>query len=381
MAIYRMVNGKERLDRIAQTSFGKEGVLERWDLQRILRDQAEVLEDKLLIIYEEFGDWQDSKRKIDLLGLDDKGRLVVVELKRGETGEHMDLQAIRYAAMVANMTFEHIVQTYQEYLAKRASEEGKTVEENAAYDSIREHLNIKESDSEAVHTDIPRVILASEDFSKELTTCVMWLNDSWLRSIDREIKCVRLQPHRNGDEILIEASVAVPLPEEADYKIQLGKRQQETRESGSAKSEILLGGDKFNESIARADESYRPGLERLYECAIRLEESHLAELFTYVNGKGDYIQLRLWVPDGSEMLVSFNMLLFNGGVGEISLWGGWNERASVSRDRMNELVGSAKSPSGVRHRRLSVAKTYGDLEEILGAIREAYWALASSPSD
>ena len=101
MAIYKMVGDKQKLAKVAQTSFGQEGVLEREDLQRILRDQPEVLEEGLLIISEEFSKWQDSNRKIDLLGLDDKNRLVVIELKRGDTGAHMDLQAIRYAAMVA----------------------------------------------------------------------------------------------------------------------------------------------------------------------------------------------------------------------------------------------------------------------------------------
>ena len=83
MAIYKMVGEKGRLDELAQTSFGQEGVLERADLQRMLRDQPDVLEKGLLIIAEEFGDWQDSSRRIDLLGLDASGRLVVVELKRG----------------------------------------------------------------------------------------------------------------------------------------------------------------------------------------------------------------------------------------------------------------------------------------------------------
>ena len=120
MAIYKLMNDKKRLHEVDQTSFGTEGVLEREDLQRILRDQPEVLENGLLIVSEEFGDWQDSNRRIDLLGLDTEGRLVVIELKRGETGEHMDLQAIRYAAMVANMTFQQLVDAYQAYLEKRA---------------------------------------------------------------------------------------------------------------------------------------------------------------------------------------------------------------------------------------------------------------------
>ena len=43
MAIYKMAENKERLDKVAPTSFGQEGVLERSDLQRILRDQPDVI--------------------------------------------------------------------------------------------------------------------------------------------------------------------------------------------------------------------------------------------------------------------------------------------------------------------------------------------------
>lgn len=127
MAIYKMSTDKQELVKVDPTSFGKQGILERADLQRLLRDRPEVLEEGLLVISEEFGNWQDSNRRIDLLGLDATGRLVVIELKRGYTGEHMDLQAIRYAAMVANMTYQQTVDTYQAYLEKRASEVGEAI--------------------------------------------------------------------------------------------------------------------------------------------------------------------------------------------------------------------------------------------------------------
>ena len=169
----RMVGEKERLDKVAPTSFGQEGVLERSDLQRILRDQPEVLEKGLRIISEEFGNWQDSNRRIDLLALDTTGRLVVIELKRGETGEHMDLQAIRYAAMVANMTFEQAVGYHQAYLEKRAGEEGTSVEEGEARTRILEHLQITEEDEQAIDSKMPRIILASEDAPK--AACRSWL--------------------------------------------------------------------------------------------------------------------------------------------------------------------------------------------------------------
>lgn len=88
----------------------------------------------MLIISEEFGSWQDSNRRIDLLGLDAEGRLVVVELKRGNTGQHMDLQAGRCAEMVANMTFQQTVDTFRNYLERRANEQdGEPLEEDACH--------------------------------------------------------------------------------------------------------------------------------------------------------------------------------------------------------------------------------------------------------
>lgn len=71
---------------------------ERQDLQRLLRDDIAALGEDLLVVGEEFGDWQDARRRIDLLALDKAGRLVVIEIKRTDDGGHMELQAIRYAA-------------------------------------------------------------------------------------------------------------------------------------------------------------------------------------------------------------------------------------------------------------------------------------------
>ena len=377
MAIYKMVGDKGRLDEVAQTSFGQEGVLERADLQRMLRDQPEVLEKGLLIIAEEFGDWQDSSRRIDLLGLDASGRLVVIELKRGETGGHMDLQAIRYAAMVANMTNEKVLETYQGYLDKRVDEKGETAEADDAETLIRGHLGTTD-EAPVIFTETPRIILASENFGKELTTCVMWLNESWLRAAGQEIKCIRLQPHRNGNEILIETSVVIPLPEASEYQTQFAQRKEEAREQrareqSSGKSRQIPGRDAFKESIQMAQEKFQPGLRRLYDFAVDLEEEELTDLFTFINAKQDHFRLELRIPGESEPLISFNNLLHKGGRGgEISFWPTQEGIAAKSLSRIDDLIDPATSPSGVRHRRLSVRKTADNLEEILSAIGDVY---------
>ena len=85
---------------------------ERQDLQRLLRSQIEIVSPDTLIISEEFSQWEDSNRRIDLLGIDKNANLVVIELKRTEDGGHMELQSIRYAAMISAMTFERAVEVY-----------------------------------------------------------------------------------------------------------------------------------------------------------------------------------------------------------------------------------------------------------------------------
>src|SRR4051794_1927786 len=104
MPIYEITQSEIR--KLPETTFGAAGVRERADLQRLLRSNIEVVSPETLVVSEEFGDWEDSRRRIDLLGLDRDANLVVIELKRTEDGGHMELQAIRYAAMVSTMTFE-----------------------------------------------------------------------------------------------------------------------------------------------------------------------------------------------------------------------------------------------------------------------------------
>ncbi len=302
--------------------------------------------------------------------MDAKGRLVVIELKRGYTGEHMELQALRYAAMVANMTFQQTVDTYQAYMEKRAGEPGRdTVEEGNAEIGRREHLASNGQDDSVVHTEMPRIILASEDFGKELTTCIMWLNDSWLKEASHEIKCIRLQPHRNGDEILIETSVVTPLPEADNYRTRLRQREQETRAESLGKAQTYEGVDEFKESIERASETFQPRLKSLYEAAIVMEQAKTAELST--TGKGESYIIDLKVPGTSQKLVSFmNVLRYQGKErgGEIAFDRAWGHLAPSSLPRIEELINATMSQH--RFRRLS-GKKY-DWGSILSTIREAY---------
>jgi hypothetical protein len=200
------------------TSFAEQGLRERGDLQRLLRSQIEIIAPGVLIVGEEFGEWEDSRRRIDLLGVDRDGSLVVIELKRTEDGGHMELQAIRYAAMVSQMTFEKVTEVFGRYLAANGREDDPR-------QLLLDFLAWDVPNADRFAQDV-RIVLASAEFSKELTTAVLWLNEKGL-----DIRCVRLSPHTDGNRVFVDVQQVLPLPEASEYFVNLREKQSEERQA------------------------------------------------------------------------------------------------------------------------------------------------------
>jgi hypothetical protein len=218
MAIYEIT--KDQIRTVAETKFSIAGVRERTDLQRLLREQIDIVSPDTLVIAEEFGDWEDSRRRIDLLGLDRMANLVVIELKRTDDGGHMELQALRYAAMISTMTFDKVVDSYANYL-------GKLGQDGDARSLVLDFLDWDEPNDKEFAQNV-RIILVSGEFSKEITGTVMWLND-----YDLDIRCIRLKPYDLDGRTLIDIQQIVPLPEAAHYQVQLREKEQKKREGRS----------------------------------------------------------------------------------------------------------------------------------------------------
>lgn len=214
MALYRVNKTEGSLSEIPETSLSGEGKQERGDLQRWLRDRPDALEPDLFVLAEEYSNWADSSRSIDLLALDGEGRLVVIELKRDE-GAFMDLQALRYASMVAHMTFQQAVDAHRQYLARRG------IEEDAEH-RVLEHVGADEGGEPEISSAYPRILLAARDFPQELTASVLWLN-----KVGLDVRCVRLLPYRVGEYLLLDVTQVIPLPEAEDYMVRIRDREAE----------------------------------------------------------------------------------------------------------------------------------------------------------
>jgi hypothetical protein len=215
MPLYRYsATGLEAVDR---TSLAAEQIRERQDLQRVLRQRIDILGDDLLVVAEEYGLFEDSRRRVDLLALDRKGTLTVIELKRTDDGGHMELQSLRYAAMVSTITVEHLVNTYAEAHHVDVPEARQIIAEwvDEPFDELPNQV---------------RIILVSANFSTEITSTVIWLNDTY----NTDISCYRIVAYRLGAEVLLDLQQIIPLPEAKDFQIQ-------QRQKGAATAAVRSG--------------------------------------------------------------------------------------------------------------------------------------------
>ena len=223
MAIYEITS--DTIRKIDETTFGAAGIHERSGLQKLLRTQIGVICPDTLVIGEEFGQWEDSKRRIDLLGIDKDANLVVIELKRTEEGGHMELQAIRYAAMISTMTFQKAVEVFAEFLKGTGSEADPEA-------TLLDFLEWEEPDEDRFAQDV-RVVLVSAEFSKELTSAVMWLNER-----DLDIRCIRMKPYLDNKRILVDVQQVIPLPEATEYQVQIREKERRERKGRAERYEI-----------------------------------------------------------------------------------------------------------------------------------------------
>lgn len=274
MALFEISNDK--ISKVDLTTFEKEGILERRDLQNMLKNNIGVVAPDTMVLAEEFGNWEASKKRLDLLCLDRSGCLVVVELKRDEDGGHMDLQAIRYAAMISKMTFAEAVDAYLNF--------SKTSQADAER-AILNFLGWETPNEDNFAGDV-RIILVSSNFSKEVTTTAMWLSE-----FDVDIACVRISPYRHEGKVLVDVQTIFPLPEAEDYQVKIRRKEQEERKIRIQNRDLtrfeLTIGDKVVTNLPKRRVVYLVTAEAIRRGAKPLDVLDDTRNWLFLKGKFD----------------------------------------------------------------------------------------------
>ena len=109
--MYKVDLENKKLIKIPKTSFSALSIRERFDIQEWIEGTPQILGEDLLIIGKELV--LPSGRRLDLLAVDKQGALVVIELKRDDSGSDVEWQAIKYVSYCSSCSQDEI------YMRKR----------------------------------------------------------------------------------------------------------------------------------------------------------------------------------------------------------------------------------------------------------------------
>lgn len=184
---------------------------ERKHLQEWILAHPQVLGANVEVIASEYADWQDHlgervADRLDILGIDGDGRLVVAELKRDEAPHTIHMQAINYAAMVSRLSVEDVAEMY----VARQQRINSPVELGKALDWLQ---TLKLVTAETLKQ--PRIVLVATHFPAVVTSSVVWLNEQGV-----DISLVRFRPYQlPAGQIVVAFSQLFPVPDVEEFTI------------------------------------------------------------------------------------------------------------------------------------------------------------------
>ena len=205
--LFRVNAAKKTSEQVREADFAALGFQERNDIQEWIALNPTILGDDLLIIAKEYDKFDWTNERLDLLAVDRLGNLVIIELKRGDSGRDVHWQAIKYASYLHNASPANIV-------GMLADHTGASKEE--AQEKLLRHLDT--GDLSSLNRS-QRIIIASQQFAREVTSAVLWLNE---RMSEDVITCVQLTPYQDGDALYLQANTIIPTPGTEGYRIGIG---------------------------------------------------------------------------------------------------------------------------------------------------------------
>ena len=116
--MYIINRDNKQSKKIEAITFSSLGLKERDDLQEWIVKEPTILGEELLIIQKEFSGFSDTNERLDLLAIDRKGNLVIIENKLDDSGKDVTWQAMKYASYCSTLGKDGIRKIYQDYLNK-----------------------------------------------------------------------------------------------------------------------------------------------------------------------------------------------------------------------------------------------------------------------
>ena len=324
--LFRIDPKSRKSEAINEVDFAQLGFQERRDIQEWVAANPGILGEDLLIIGKEFSGFDRTNERLDLLAVDEDGRLVVIELKRDDTGADAHWQAIKYASYLHRVDADKIT----EMLASHAD-----VSKVDAANKLLQHLNA--DDLNALNND-QRIVLASNRFAPEVTSAALWLNEK--APGDNLITCIQLTPYRDAEtgSLYVQANTIIPVPGAEAYMIGVG-------DSSDGGSSVVQGSSSLAQTFARnRDDEVTRFLRGVAELAVNGLPVNVKPDKTsrWAGGHSTWRYYHLWYsrPTWSNWGTSFRVDLWRGN--ETDSWTSSSVSFRNSPDGLRERIRSLK---------------------------------------
>ncbi len=234
--LFKYDKSKNELFRIEDTTFTSEGLTEPKNIEAWIRKNPGILyegdEEELLIIGEQ--KTSETKKRLDLLGVDKFGNIVIIELKRDLAEKMVESQAITYASSYVYTTFAEVCKIYAKYLEKNSTElslphiiDLSVEAENTLKNFCGPFIKIPEDFNKN-----QRIILVAGNFSQDLLSAVTWLI---LKGI--KIECIKLNLFKDENELFVQPQRILPTPDISEniVKIKIAEESIEIKSNAYQK--------------------------------------------------------------------------------------------------------------------------------------------------
>lgn len=197
---------RDDMKRVPESELKTEANLE----QRLVRtDGAEIGDVEVLYVGRQGSPGEGGI--FDILGVDDRGNTVIVELKRDRAPRGIVAQALEYASEIRNVEYEYLNERYQEF---HREEQGYTDPDNIPQlrEAHREYFDLDDGLSPREFNDEQRLMVVGTDFQDVSLNMADFLRDHGI-----DVVAVEYSTYRDDDdgvELLTTDGIRRPLSEE-----------------------------------------------------------------------------------------------------------------------------------------------------------------------
>lgn len=173
----------------------KEELVEEW-----IKRNPSFLHEDLVIFSQQYK--FPSGEKADLIGIDENGSLVTIEIKRGKTGKKVDIQSLKYASYVSNWNYDDI-----EKIAKHFFEENPDLLEEK-FHSLTTLLQERFGEEFSVENlnRRQRIVIVAQRIEARIGSVLVWLYN---QNVD--IKAVEFEPYEINGTTYLYSKVVIPI--------------------------------------------------------------------------------------------------------------------------------------------------------------------------